>query len=79
MERSSQGEAKLWLPGPIKVHNFSCHGSRRVKPQRNRKFKAKHGPEVGNFPGRALSFAVRRGGGEPRVLSYPSKSETCMH
>jgi len=29
---------------------------------------------VGNFPGRALSFAVRRGGGEPRVLSYPSKS-----
>ncbi|CAE7208792.1 R1 [Symbiodinium natans] len=29
---------------------------------------------VGNFPGRALSFAVRRGGGQPRVLSYPSKS-----
>ncbi|CAE7711158.1 R1 [Symbiodinium sp. CCMP2456] len=28
---------------------------------------------VGNFSGRALSFAVRRGG-EPRVLSYPSKS-----
>merc|ERR1719313_2271403 len=28
---------------------------------------------VGNYPGRALSFAVRRGG-EPRVLSFPSKS-----
>lgn len=29
--------------------------------------------EVGNFPGRALSFAVRKGG-EPRVISFPSKS-----
>ncbi|CAK9064698.1 Alpha-glucan water dikinase [Durusdinium trenchii] len=28
---------------------------------------------VGNFPGRALSFAVRKGG-EPRVISFPSKS-----
>eukprot|EP00933_Yihiella_yeosuensis_P052011 TRINITY_DN49998_c0_g1_i1.p1 TRINITY_DN49998_c0_g1~~TRINITY_DN49998_c0_g1_i1.p1 ORF type:complete len:1139 (+),score=240.32 TRINITY_DN49998_c0_g1_i1:3-3419(+) len=28
---------------------------------------------VGNFPGRALSFAMRRGE-EPRVISYPSKS-----
>ena len=29
--------------------------------------------EVGNFPGRALSFAMRKGG-EPRVISFPSKS-----
>ena len=29
--------------------------------------------KVGNFPGRALSFAVRKGG-EPRVISFPSKS-----
>lgn len=28
---------------------------------------------VGNFPGRALSFAMRKGG-EPRVISFPSKS-----
>lgn len=28
---------------------------------------------VGNFPGRALSFAVKRGQ-EPRVISFPSKS-----
>eukprot|EP00928_Gymnodinium_smaydae_P040513 TRINITY_DN27468_c0_g1_i1.p1 TRINITY_DN27468_c0_g1~~TRINITY_DN27468_c0_g1_i1.p1 ORF type:complete len:1602 (+),score=466.16 TRINITY_DN27468_c0_g1_i1:144-4808(+) len=28
---------------------------------------------VGNFPGRALSFAMKRGG-EPRIISYPSKS-----
>lgn len=28
---------------------------------------------VGNFPGRALSFAMRRGE-EPRVISFPSKS-----
>ena len=37
-----------------------------------------HPTEVGNFPGRALSFAVRRGGGQPRVLSYPSKSAAGM-
>lgn len=28
---------------------------------------------VGNFPGRALSFSMRRGG-EPKVVSFPSKS-----
>uniref|UniRef100_A0A7S2Q7K2 Pyruvate phosphate dikinase AMP/ATP-binding domain-containing protein n=1 Tax=Zooxanthella nutricula TaxID=1333877 RepID=A0A7S2Q7K2_9DINO len=28
---------------------------------------------VGNFPGRALSFSVKRGG-EPKVISFPSKS-----
>lgn len=28
---------------------------------------------VGNFPGRALSFAMKRGG-EPRVISFLSKS-----
>merc|ERR1719261_549459 len=29
---------------------------------------------VGNYPGRALSFCVRRGGGEPIVKSFPNKS-----
>ena len=29
---------------------------------------------VGNYPGRALSFVCGKAGGEPRLLSYPSKS-----
>jgi alpha-glucan,water dikinase len=29
---------------------------------------------VGNYPGRALSFTCRKGTGEPRLLTFPSKS-----
>jgi alpha-glucan,water dikinase len=30
---------------------------------------------VGNFPGKALSFRCKKGGGAPYILSFPSKSE----
>jgi len=30
---------------------------------------------VGNYPGKALSFTCKKGGGAPYILSFPSKSE----